>query len=393
MKPSPDQPQEKPKTRKRSRISGYRIKHRPGRAKPWIFIRTDETGARHEQGFVKEADALKALKDAEADRLKYGAATTTFTPEDFAELNEARRILDGLNVTLPEVALFYRDHGKRECPSITVAEAVREFVAEKKRHGLSARHTRDLDGRLGHFAADYGDTIVSHVDSALVRAWLKERGGKPRSFKNNLVAVMNWANFAVRRGWTDKAPEIHESDLPKITKPSKEVFTVNQARAFFAWAQANRPQWCAFFAISAFAGIRAAEAERFRSEWIDFKGRRIVVPKEICKTGDDWVLVGLPENLWSWLKKYRFKGAIPHPTNRKAITMRTKLVAAKIIPKWPDNGFRHSFATYHISAHESADKTALITRHQSAATLWRNYLRALVAKPMAEAYFEIKPKI
>lgn len=383
---------EKKQTRKRSRIAGYRVKHRPGRAKPWIFIRTDEAGKRHEQGFEKEADARKALKEAEADRLKYGETTTGFTPADFAELNEARRILEGLNVTLPAVAVFYRDHGKRGCPQITVAEAVEIFLTEKEGHALSERHTRDLRGRLGHFAKDHGEKIVSRVDSAVALAWIKTQGGKPRSMKNNLVAVMNWANFAVRRGWTDKAPEIHESDLPKVAKASKETFTVEQARAFFKWLEANRPQWCAFFAISAFAGIRNAEAERFRSEWIDFDRKRLVIPKEICKTGDDWILVGLPENLWAWLRKYRFKGAIPCPTNRKAMTMRSKLVTAKIVKSWPDNGLRHSFATYHISAHESADKTALLTRHQSAATLWRNYLRSLVSKPEAEAYFGISPR-
>lgn len=376
---------------KRSRVPGYRLKFRPGRPRPWIVITKDAEGKRRERGFLTEEAARKALKIAQDDRLKYGDAVTSFSPADFAELNEARRILAGMNITLPEVALFWRDHAKRDCPAITVAEAVDTFLAEKAGHELSERHMRDLRNRLAYLVSDRGNVIVSRVDTAFALAWIKSRGGKPRTMKNNLVALQNWINFAVRRGWTDKAPQIHESDLPRIAKASKEIFTVDQARDFFAWLEIHRPEWCAFYALSAFAGIRAAEAERFRGEWIDFDRRRLVVPKEICKTGDDWVLVGLPGNLWTWLEKYRFSSEIAFPSSRPAATMRHALIAAEILDAWPDNGHRHSFATYHISEHESADKTALLTRHRSAATLWRNYLRHLVAKEEAAEYFRIMP--
>lgn len=370
---------------------GFRLEHNPGRPKPFRVVRPVD-GRRVRESFATEREARTALDAAVAAFLRHGVAAVEWDSRAYAEWKEARRILGDRAVTLPEVAAFWLRHGARDCVEVETAEAVSSFLDDKRAQGRSERHTGDLDSRLGAFALAFKGRGVGSLTSRDVLAWLKAEGGSARSHKNNLGAVMNFLRYAQRRNWIHEVPAVHESDLPARKPPSKGILTVEQTRGVFAWVEAHRPRWCAWFAIQAFAGIRNAEACRFRWEFVDFARRRIVVPKDICKTGDDWVLVGLPANLWAWLDAYRQdSGKLAAPGDRALDVVRERLVAAGIIPAWPANALRHSFATYHISLHESADKTALMTRHTNAATLMGHYVKHLVEKSVATGYFGIRP--
>ena len=51
---------------------------------------------------------------------------------------------------------------------------------------------------------------------------------------------------------------------------------------------------------------------------------------------------------------------------------------------------RHSYASYHLAFHQSADKTALEMGHRDTQMLFRHY-RELVTKEEAQAYWKIEP--
>jgi integrase len=57
---------------------------------------------------------------------------------------------------------------------------------------------------------------------------------------------------------------------------------------------------------------------------------------------------------------------------------------------WPKNCLRHSFASYHLAMHESADKTALQMGHRSTTMLFEHY-RELVTRSDAERFWGILP--
>ena len=58
---------------------------------------------------------------------------------------------------------------------------------------------------------------------------------------------------------------------------------------------------------------------------------------------------------------------------------------------YPQNGFRHSFATYHIAWLRDAGKTDLLLTHRGGArVLWDSYY-GIATQNEGEAYFQINP--
>jgi hypothetical protein len=63
------------------------------------------------------------------------------------------------------------------------------------------------------------------------------------------------------------------------------------------------------------------------------------------------------------------------------------------IEKWPDNGIRHSFGSYHFAQHSNATLTAAEMGHRgNTQTLFAHY-RALVKPKDAAQYWGIKPSV
>jgi integrase len=58
--------------------------------------------------------------------------------------------------------------------------------------------------------------------------------------------------------------------------------------------------------------------------------------------------------------------------------------------EWKPDIMRHSYASYHLAFHQSADKTALEMGHRDTPMLFRHY-RELVTKEEAQAYWKIEP--
>lgn len=365
-------------------MKGITLGHLPGRPKPHILTVTID-GKRTRTGYATKAEAEKAKAKAEAGLIKHGREGAQFDSAAFREWDEARRVLGDSSVSLVEVALFWREHGKRDCPKIPMEQAFDDFLADKKNQGLSARHLRDLRLRVGRFARDFSGYSVEQASPELVLDWLKQCGGAPRTVRNNHLAVSNFLNYAERRGWTDKAPAIHESDMPRVKASAKGVLSVKETAKLFAYLQKHRPKYLAWFALQAFAGIRRAEADRMRWEYVDFKRKRIVIPASVCKTGDDWVMLDLPKNLWAWLDVVRHL-PVHAPANKSR-----DLIIKAVGLDWPQNALRHSFCTYHLSMNGSAEKTALLLRHRNTAQLWRSYFAGLKSKAESARYFAVAP--
>jgi hypothetical protein len=57
---------------------------------------------------------------------------------------------------------------------------------------------------------------------------------------------------------------------------------------------------------------------------------------------------------------------------------------------WPQNGLRHSFASYHLAKHQDASKLALEMGHTSARLIFDAY-REVVRPEEANRYWQIKP--
>lgn len=370
-------------------MKGIRIEHAPGRPKPYLLVTTvEEAGkrSRRKVGFASLAEAERAKANAERLASRHGMIAVEWNAEAFREWKEARELIGDASVRLSEVVLFWKTHAKRDCPDISIAEAVEAFLADKRGHGLSKSHVEGMATRLGWLAAKLPCRAVSTITAGDIVEWVKHEGGKPRTQKNNKDAAVSFMNYAERKGWTDKAPDIHESDLPKVRRGAKAINTPEEmAKVFAALKAPQYRRFVAWFALQAFAGIRRAEAGRMKWEFFDFQNGRIVVPAHVCKTGDDWVMEGLQENLWAWLSE-----AKDLPIRAPANDTRAHIAGAAGVALGK-NTFRHSFCTYHLSLNRSAEKTALLLRHRNTAQLWRSYFAGLKTEEEAAAYFAIMP--
>jgi len=76
------------------------------------------------------------------------------------------------------------------------------------------------------------------------------------------------------------------------------------------------------------------------------------------------------------------------PDNYREL-MDTARLAAKL-PKWPQNGLRHSFASYHLAKFQDAAALALQMGHTNSNLVFQHY-RQLVRPEAAEKYWTLRP--
>ena len=61
------------------------------------------------------------------------------------------------------------------------------------------------------------------------------------------------------------------------------------------------------------------------------------------------------------------------------------------ITKWPNNGLRHSFGSYHVAHFQNLNMTALQMGHTTTDTLFKHYRNYRIRKKDADAYWELAP--
>lgn len=258
------------------------------------------------------------------------------------------------------------------------------FIEIKLAKRMSPSHMKHIVSRLDDFCAHF-PSFASATPSAILD-YIRSRGGQ-KTILHYRSTISDFFSYCFRKGAIKSNPfdKLYFDDFRVETQKVEIGFlSVLQARDFLLLLEEKYPQYCKFYALSLFAGVRIDECERFKNEFIDYEDKSITFPKEIVKGGKmAWIVRDYEPNLWKWLEKYRnfdFK----RPSN----TLRTKI--GKIL-NLPHNFARHTFATYHLSLYKDAERTRFITRHTNAQTLQNHYFGALVDKEIAKSYFEILP--
>lgn len=75
--------------------------------------------------------------------------------------------------------------------------------------------------------------------------------------------------------------------------------------------------------------------------------------------------------------KIRTKGAVIALSDSELANMRKRILEAGEMEKWPENGLRHSFGSYHLGAYENAPLTSLQIGHTDPTTTLNHYARAV----------------
>lgn len=359
----------------------------PGRNLRWCY--TFRTNGKRTRIFSSSLDlAVRTKNEIEGEATIGADKRMIFDAKSQNEYRSAKAIVG--DVSLTEVAMFWVKHANlRSRKSATVSQLVNEVLEYNEIRGVGRRQQEKQCLYLSRFAKKFGKRDVSTLTSRELVDWILSFKASPSSNATVRSVVLYALNRAKTLEYLSEVPTIDGSLLPKEAPKPVVTLTIAEAKEILRLAVKKYPQYIPGLALRMFCGLRTAEAEKMRWEWIDVERKRIVVPAEVCKTRDAWVLQAplLPETAFKWLSTVppdRRVGLIPKVASR--------VLSASLSADWKHNALRHTFCTMHISLEHSADKTALLLRHRGAGMMYRHYLAQLVTEDEAKEFFGIVPE-
>jgi integrase len=361
-------------------------------------------GARRLRSFTEHetarAEALKIARQIasgdttaatmrNSDAASFGRAVELLRPTGAslelaaAHYAEAFKILG--SDTLIEAAKFYARHQPDQVERRRVSDVKDELVALKKSRGLSASYTNDLRNRLTRFS-DAFSVDISTITTSDAQRWLDGLKLGSQSVKNFRTVLHTLFEFAEARGYIFKGSNpIVSTESVKVNGGDIQIFAPDEITALL---KSSASDFLPLVAIGAFAGLRAAEAERIEWRDVDLSGGFITVASDKAKTKARR-LVPVAPNLAQWLAPYAkhagkiWKGSPNDLQDARALCVKTSGVS------WKPNALRHSYASYRLAETQNAAQVAL-EMGNSADMVFRHY-RELVRPNTAKLWFSVVP--
>ena len=102
-------------------------------------------------------------------------------------------------------------------------------------------------------------------------------------------------------------------------------------------------------------------------------------------------LIQIAPNLADWLRPYAGRSGKIFAYSHRWYQLNVDLLRKAIgLAEWPNNGLRHSFATYYLARHRDAPKLALEMGHTTPRMIFDNY-REVVTPDEANRYWSVRP--
>lgn len=334
----------------------------------------------------------RADADAECRRQrilleKHSSEAIGLSQREMSDFITAKKTLAEYGETINDAVNFRVDHLERvrRC-KITVAQLANEVLDAKRKDGMSEAYLNDLALRLGVFSRDFGSQPIAGVTVEQIDDWLRNLPGSPKSRANYRANVGVLFSYAVKRRMLDFNPVVHTA-RPKLPDNPPEIFTVTDLRALLEAAQRSEPSVVPMLAIGALAGLRDAEIKRLDWSEVDWVRGHIEVKASKAKSARRRI-VPIQPNLAAWLSPYTgMKGCVAPTNSREKIDQACE---AAQLPRWPNNGLRHSYASYRLAAINDAPKVAMELGHTSPQMLFNTY-REVVLPEEAVRYWQITP--
>lgn len=318
---------------------------------------------------------------------RHGREALGLSTREMSDFISARNRMAEYGKTIADAVAFFADHQERvlRCKT-TTTELAKEVVKAKAKDRCSPSYIADLELRLRIFCQDFGQRPIASIDVEELDNWLRELPGSPKSRANYRANVGVLFSYATKRRMIPFNPILHTAKPKLIDKPP-EIFAVDELRGLLEAAQRNEPDVVPMLAIGAFAGLRDAEIKRLGYREVDLARGHIEVTAAKAKSARRRI-VPIQPNLAAWLRPYGAQIGAVAPEEHRAKLSRVRKASG--LSKWPNNGLRHSFASYRLAAIHDAPRVASELGHTNPQMLFGHY-RELVLPSEAQRYWEITP--
>src|SRR5436190_17852004 len=346
------------------------------------------------RGFGGGRMFFKTRAEAEAECLRqktllerHSREAVGLSQREMSDFITSRDKLKKFGETINDAVEFRIDHLERvRRHGITVQQLTGELLETKRKDGRSEIYLRDLRNILAIFVRDFGSRAVAGITVEELDNWLRALPGSPKTrtnFRANIGVLFSLARQ--RRVITENPIEF--TAKPKLPDNPPEVFAVEELRALLEAAQRVEPDVLPMLAFGGFAGLRDAEIKRLDWAEVDQARKHIEITAVKAKSAKRRIVPTQP-NLSAWLRPYSGKTGRVVPYGFRGKIERVRKAAG--LTRWPNNGLRHSFASYRLAAIHDAPRVASELGHTSPQMLYSTY-RELVLPEEAERYWKIVP--
>ena len=370
------------------RIPKLRVKEYPHSITARYVIEGLRVGGKRKRLFFRtRAEAELELARIKFKRAKEGQDALAIPDSLRIAARDCAALLEPYKATITEATRFYVAHLDSLQKSISTAALVGEYISSRERAGLSRVHLSDLRHRLGRFSEAFGARPVRALSIAEIESWLHSLSLGPRSFNNYRARLVSLFAYAQRRHYLEANPLAAIERLKERSVPP-EIFQPEELARVLSIAD---PALIPALAVGAFCGVRTAELLRLNWEEVDLKSGYVHVAAAKAKSARRR-LIPISDNLREWLMPYagRTTGALLpmwHQTYHKACACAAHQAG---LAGWPQNGLRHSYASYHLAFHQNAPELSLHMGHTNPRQVFDAY-REVVTKESAARYWSIRP--
>lgn len=143
-----------------------------------------------------------------------------------------------------------------------VEEATKQFLTEKAPPEVSEAHYRDLERvcrLLEAWASKQGVKTVADLTTKEIEAWLLAGGWTvAKTFNARLNTAAIFLNWCVKKQYVTEcaADRISRKRCAKRGRP--KTLTLDQCQKLMEYVETRYPQYCAFFALALFGGVRSS---------------------------------------------------------------------------------------------------------------------------------------
>jgi integrase len=337
--------------------------------------------------FKTKAEAETAAAQVRLRVENEGAAG--FSLPDAARI-EAAQAVETLNPydgeTIAKAVEFYVAHCLRFRNAPTVAEIIKEFLAERSKLNQRESNLAEVRQRLNKFARTFGDRKLAEITIEELTEWLRDPTWSARSQIHYRRRVSMLFDYAIKRRFC----EVNTAallDNPEIEDKDVECFPVEECARILEHAE--EADCLPLTVLSLFCGLRRSEVCGLDWSNVNLAERTITIGSKTAKKRSRRV-VTINDTAAAWLPLCAQPRGAVVTVGKQAIDERiNKLATLAKLGQWKKNGLRHCFITYHVAAHKDPVRTAYEAGN-SVEVIKRHY-DALASEATAKRFWALRP--